>query len=177
MNDSPRGRAVCAATVIPLLTMSLLPLAACAERSAPPPLNGRYDLFVDFAKQTFNGMPTPMVSRTFPVDYTTRCYAGGCVVVLDNSGDRARNPGAPATYEYRWKNGRWETSGPYPYFCDRMNPDSAVKSIRTDYLIPNSDGSFSGERTLAVEAPGCPGEGPGVHRLPTKVTPAGPRTP
>ena len=137
------------------IALSIVTPTACADGPTPP-LNGSYNLFVDFSKQTFNGVPTPMDSKTFPVEYTTRCDASGCVVVMDNSGDVARNPGAPAVFEYRWKNGRWETSGPYPYFCDRTNPNSAVKSVRADYLIPKPDGSFSGERTLTVEAPGAP---------------------
>jgi hypothetical protein len=148
--------------------------SAHADRAQPPPLYGFYNVFVDFSKQTFNGVPTPMDSKTFLVEYTTHCDVNGCVVSMDNSGDRARNPGAPAVFEYRWKNGRWETRGPYPYFCDRMNPDSAVKSVRADYLIPKPDGSFFGERTLTVEGAGCPGEGPGVHWLPISVTPADP---
>ena len=169
MDKSTRGSAVVAA-----IALSIVTLAACANRAQPPPLNGSYTMFVDFSKQTFNGVPTPMDSKTFPVDYTTRCDASGCVVVMDNSGDLARNPGAPAAFEYRWKNGRWETSGPYPYFCDCMNAASAVKSVRADYLIPKPDGSFFGERTLTVEGAGCPGEGPGVHRLPISVIPARP---
>jgi hypothetical protein len=169
MNKSIRRNAAFAAIAIP----ALIP-AACTDRVQPPALNGTYNLFVDFSKQTFNGVPTPMESRTFPVEYTTRCDVNGCIVFMDNSGDHARNPGAPAVYEYRWKNGRWETSGPYPYFCDRMNPNSAVKSVRTDYLIPKPDGSFFGERTLTVEGAGCPGEGPGVHWLPISLTSADP---
>ena len=154
------------------ITLSTVIAIAHADRVRPPPLYGFYNVFVDFSKQTFNGVPTPMDSKTFPVDYTTRCDVNGCVVVMDNSGDVARNPSAPAVFEYRWKNGRWETSGPYPYFCDRLNPDSAVRSVRADYLIPKPDGSFVGERTLTVEGAGCPGEGPGVHWLPTSLTPA-----
>jgi hypothetical protein len=110
-----------------------------------------------------------MDSKTFPVEYTTRCDANGCVIVMDNSGDLARG-----SFRVPMQNGRWETSGPYPYFCDRMNPNSAVKSLRADYLIQKPDGSFFGERTLTVEGAGCPGEGPGVHRLPTSMTPARP---
>ena len=169
MDKSTRGNAVVSA-----IALSIVTLTACAERVQPHQLNGSYNLHVDFSKQTFNGVPTPMDSKTFPVEYTTRCDASGCVVVMDNSGDLARNPGAPPVFEYRWKNGRWETSGPYPYFCDRMNPNSAVKSLRADYLIPKPDGSFFGERTLTVEGAGCPGEGPSVHWLPTSVTPARP---
>jgi hypothetical protein len=143
---------------------------AHADPAKPPALNGAYDLSVDFSKQTFNGAPTPMDSKTFVVDFTTRCDANGCVVRMDNSGDLARNPAAPAFFEYRWRNDRWETSGAYPYFCDRMNPNSAVKSTRADFLIPRPDGSFFGERTLTVEGAGCPGEGPGVHKLPISLT-------
>ena len=77
---------------------------------------------------------------------------------MDNKGDQIRNPGAPLFFEYRWNNDRWETSGQSPYLCQRNDPKSAVKSTRSDYLIPNPDGSFSGERTLVVDGAGCPGE-------------------
>lgn len=147
---------------------------AQSDQVRPPRLNGPYNVFVDFSRQTFNGAPTPMEAKTFVVEFATHCDANGCVVRMDNSGDSARNPGAPAAFEYRWINGRWETRGPYPYLCERMNPNSAVRSVRADYLIPRPDGSFSGERTLTVEGAGCPGEGPGVHRLPISVTPAVP---
>ncbi len=154
------------------VALSVVSPIAHADEVGPQPLYGFYNVFVDFSKQTFNGAPTPMDSRTFLVAFTTRCDGSGCVVRMDNSGDLARNPGAPAVYEYRWKGDRWETSGPYPYFCDRMNPKSAVQAMRTDYLIPKPDGSFFGERTLTLAGAGCPGEGPGVHRLPTSLTPA-----
>ncbi len=157
--------AIALSTVIPIVH---------ADRVRPPPLYGFYDAFVDFSKQTFNGVPTPMDSRTFPVEFTTHCDVNGCVARMDNSGDLQRNPGAPKVFEYRWRDDRWETSGPYPYLCERTNPDSAVKSVRADYLIPKPDGRFFGERTLTVEGAGCPGEGPGVHWLPISLTPADP---
>ena len=153
------------------IALSVSPIAH-ADRVGPPPLYGFYKVFTDFSKQTFNGVRTPMDSKTFLVEFTTHCDVNGCVARMDNSGDLDRNPGAPAVFEYRWTNDRWETRGPYPYFCDRMNPDSAVKSIRADYLIPKPDGGFFGERTLIIEGAGCPREGPGVHRLPTSLTPA-----
>jgi hypothetical protein len=159
------------AVAIAAIALSTLIPIAHADRVRPPPLYGFYNVFVDFSKQTFNGVPTPMDSKTFLVEFTTHCDINGCVARMDNSGDLARNPGAPPVFEYRWKNGRWETSGRYPYFCNRTNPNSAVQSIRADYLIPNPDGSFSGERTLTVGGAGCPGEGPGVHWLPISVTP------
>lgn len=147
---------------------------AHADRVEPPPLYGHYNLFIDFSKQTFNGMPTPMNPITVPVEFTTNCDANGCVARMDNSDDHARNPGAPVAYDYRWNSNRWETSGEYPYFCDRSDPSSAVQARRSDYWIPNPDGSFFGERTLITEGSGCPAEGPGTHTVPIALTPIDP---
>lgn len=147
---------------------------AHADRAEPPPLYGYYNLSIDFANQTFNGMPTPMESKTFPVLFTTNCDVNGCVVRMDNADDHARNPGAPVAYEYRWNVDRWETSGAYPYFCDRNDPHSAVDAQRSDYWIPNPDGSFFGMRTLIVEGAGCPSEGAGSHVVPISMTPIDP---
>ncbi|OBF10497.1 hypothetical protein [Mycobacterium sp. ACS4331] len=154
--------ATAVATVSPL---------ARADRTEPPPLYGHYNLTVDFAKQTFNGTPTPMESKTFPVSFTTTCDANGCIARMDNSDDQKRNPGAPLEFEYRWSNGRWETSGEQPYLCTRTDPDSGVPSRRSDYWIPNGDGSFHGERTLVLDGAGCPGEGPGTHWVPISLMP------
>jgi hypothetical protein len=162
-------------------TLPIGVLAACAalvgspvahaDRAEPPPMYGYYDLSIDFSKQTFNDMPTPMNPITFPVEFTTQCDVNGCVVHMDNTDDHARNPGAPVSYEYKWNNDRWETSGEYPYFCDRNDPNSVVTAQRSDFWIPNPDGSFFGERTLIVSGAGCPGEGPGTHRVPISATP------
>ncbi|MBB2991726.1 hypothetical protein FHR72_003216 [Mycolicibacterium iranicum] len=171
-----RAESVGAALLAACAMLAVTPVAN-AERGTPPLLYGYYEVFVDFSRQTFNGLPTPMPAKTFVVEYTARCDVDGCVVSMDNSGDLTRNPGAPAVFEYRWNGDRWETSGDYPYFCDRANPDSVVQSVRSDYLIPNPDGSFSGERTLVVGGAGCPGEGPGTHRLPIAVTPTDPPPP
>ncbi|WP_448458129.1 MBOE_33420 family protein [Mycobacterium syngnathidarum] len=145
--------------------------AARADRVEPPPIYGSYDLFIDFSKQTFDGTPTPMKSMTVPAEFTTHCDVNGCVARMDSADDHARNPGAPPVYEYRWNADRWETSGEYPYFCDRNDPGSAVPARRSDYWIPNPDGSFFGERTLVIGGAGCPGEGPGTHRLPISLKP------
>ena len=147
---------------------------AHADRVEPVPIYGFYDLHIDFARQTFDGAPTPMDSVTFPASFTTRCDVDGCVATMDNADDHVRNPGAPVEYEYRWADGRWETSGEYPYFCDRNDPASAVTAQRSDHWIPNLDGSFHGERTLVVGGAGCPGEGPGTHRVPISLTPIDP---
>jgi hypothetical protein len=160
-------------------TLVIAVLTACgvvtpvahADRAEPPPLYGSYDVFVDFARQTFNGMPTPMESKTFPVQFTTGCDGNGCIARWDNADDQARNPKAPLVYEYRWTNNRWETSEEYWYLCERTNPDSAVKSQRSDYLIPRPDGSFFGERTFVMEGAGCPGQGPGTQWVPISLTP------
>jgi hypothetical protein len=152
----------------------MIPPVAHADRAAPPPLYGYYNLFIDFSKQTFKGMPTPMNPITVPVEFTTQCDVNGCVVRMDNEDDHARNPGAPLAYEYRWNNDRWATSGEYPYFCDRNDPSSAVMAQRSDYWIPNPDGSFFGERTLITGGAGCPGEGPGTHLVPISLTPIDP---
>jgi len=151
--------------------MSIVSPVANADRAEPPPLYGYYNLSIDFSKQTFNGMPTPMESKTFPASFTTRCDFNGCVSTMDNSDDHARNPAAPMSYEYQWIGDRWATSGQYPYFCDRNDPKSAVQATRSDYWIPNPDGSFFGERTLVIEGVGCPGEGPGTHQVPIALTP------
>jgi hypothetical protein len=156
--------------------LTLSPVAH-ADRAEPPPLYGYYNLVIDFSKQTFNGLPTPMNPITVPVEFTTQCDVTGCGVRMDNKDDHARNPGAPLAYEYRWNNDRWETSGEYPYFCDRNDPNSAVTAQRSDYWIPNPDGSFFGERTLIIDGAGCSGEGPGTHLVPRSVTPIDPPQP
>ncbi len=154
--------------------LSAVSPVAHAERAEPPPLYGCYDVFVDFSKQTFNGRPTPMESKAFPVLFTTHCDVNGCVVSMDNTGDQIRNPGAPLVFEYRWNNDRWETSGEQPYLCQRTDPNSGVPSRRSDYWIPNPAGSFFGEPTLAVDGAGCPVEGPGTHWVPISLTPIDP---
>src|SRR5436853_7841428 len=90
--------------------LAVAPVAQ-ADLAEPPPLYGYYNLFIDFSKQTFNGIPTPMNPITVPVEFTTQCDVNGCVVRMDNKDDHARNPGAPVAYEYRWNDDRWETSG------------------------------------------------------------------
>lgn len=135
------------------------------------PIYGYYDVFIDFSKQTFNSMPTPMNPVAYPTEFATHCDLDGCVARMDNSDDQARNPAAPLFFEYRWNNARWETSGEQPYLCNRTDPGSGVPAVRSDYWIPNADGSFHGERTLVVGGTGCPGEGPGTHWVPISLTP------
>ena len=158
------------------VTCVVLPCApsAHADRAEPVPIYGYYDVRIDFAKQTFNGVPTPMNPVTYPTDFATQCDVDGCVARMNNSDDQTRNPAAPLEFEYRWNNARWETSGEQPYLCDRTDPTSGVPATRSDYWIPNGDGSFHGERTLVVVGTGCPGEGPGTHWVPISLTPIEP---
>ena len=59
-------------------------------------------------------------------------------------------------------------------FCDPTGANGTVPSRRSDFLVPNPDGSFWGERTFIVEGRGCPGEGPGVYWLPISLSPIDP---
>ncbi len=111
MNAAHRSHALTLAGACAAIAFGNGVAFAQSDQVRPPQLSGRYNVFVDFSKQTFNGVPTPMEAKTFVVEFTTHCDATGCVVRMDNSGDIARNPGAPAAFEYRWINGRWETRG------------------------------------------------------------------
>ncbi|MDQ2636279.1 MAG: hypothetical protein M3Y83_05295 [Actinomycetota bacterium] len=148
--------------------------AAHADRVQPVPIYGFYNVGIDFSKQTFNGSPTSMNSISYPTEFTTECDTHGCVARMDNSDDQARNPAAPLEFEYRWNDGRWETTGQQPYLCERTDPNSGVPATRSDYWIPDPDGSFHGERTLVVHGAGCPGQGPGTHWVPITLTPIDP---
>lgn len=149
--------------------------SAQADRVQPVPIYGYYNVFIDFSKQTFNGVPTPMNSVSYSTEFATQCDVTGCVAQMDNSEDQVRNPSAPSQFEYRWNGGRWETSGEQSYLCERTNPSSGVPATRSDHWIPNADGSFHGGRTLVVGGAGCPGEGPGTHWVPIALTPIDPR--
>lgn len=140
---------------------------AGADSSQPVPLNGAYDTFLDHSKQTFNGQPRPSEPSIQPANFRTTCDASGCVAhwLIDRLAD---NPTAPTLFDYHWVNDRWVSSSDYPFHCD---DGSTVDTKRSDFLIPNGDGSFRGKRTFTVGAPGCPGDGPGVYWLPFTLTP------
>ncbi|WAC93909.1 hypothetical protein [Mycobacterium sp. Aquia_213] len=142
--------------------------AAGADRSQPVPLNGAYDTFLDHSRQTFNGKPRPSEPSIQPASFTTTCDASGCIAhwLIDPLAD---NPTAPTLFDYRWSIDRWVSSSDYPFHCD---DGSLVDTKRSDFLMPNGDGSFRGERTFTVGAPGCPGDGPGVYWLPFTLTPS-----
>jgi hypothetical protein len=131
-------------------------------------------IVIDFSKQTFNGMPTPMDPISVPVQFTTQCDVTGCVPVWDNGADHARNPAAPWFSRTDGIATVGKRAVSIPTFAIATTPSSAVKATRSDYLIPNPDGSFFGERTLTIDVAGCPGEGPGTHWLPISLTPVDP---
>lgn len=141
---------------------------ANADRAEPVPLYGFYDTFLDHSQQTFNGQPRFSDPSTQAASFTTVCNASGCVAHWLRTTELAEIPDAPALFDYRWVNGRWESSGPYPFHCD---DGGATDTTRSDFLVPNGDGTFSGERTFTVVAPGCPGDGPGTYWLPFTLTP------
>lgn len=145
------------------------PLAG-ADRPQPAPLYGAYDTFLDHAQQTFNGQPRASEPSIQPADFTTNCDASGCVAHWLLAGRLADNPNAPTLFDYQWATDRWVSSSDYPFHCD---DHSTVATRRSDFLLPNGDGSFHGERTFTVGAPGCPGDGPGVYWLPFTLTPTG----
>ncbi|MCV7413153.1 hypothetical protein [Mycobacterium florentinum] len=116
----------------------------------------------------FNGQPRPSEPSIQPASFTTTCDASGCVAHWLLVNGLADNPTAPTAYDYQWSDDRWVSSADYPFHCDDA---SLVDARRSDFLMPNGDGSFRGERTFTVGAPGCPGDGPGVYWLPFTLTP------
>lgn len=138
-----------------------------ASRPEPVPLYGSYTRDLDRAKQTFNGHANPN-SRPWKQkeDFSTDCKASGCVASTPNL---YTPPGAPKSIDYHWINERWELKADHFFNC---NDGSKVKSVLSEFFTSNGDGSFSGERSIHIDAPGCPDEGPGVYRIPFKLIPS-----
>ena len=147
--------------------IALVP-APVAGADSPQPLNGAYDTFLDHSQQTFNGQPRPSEPSIQPAQFTTTCDAAGCSAHWLLVDPLVGNPNAPSLFDYQWVNDRWVSSSDYPFHCD---DGSTVPTRRSDVLIPNGDGSFRGEGTFTVGAPGCPGDGPGIYWLPFTLTP------
>ncbi|GAB7145753.1 hypothetical protein [Mycobacterium riyadhense] len=142
--------------------------AASADRAQPVPLFGSYDTVLDHAKQTFNGQPRGSEPSTQAASFSTTCDASGCTAHWLLVNKLEENPNAPSLFDYHWAVDRWVSSSEYPFHCDG---GGTVTATRSDFLIPNGDGSFHGERTFTVGAPGCPGDGPGMYWLPFTLTP------
>ncbi|MBV9089722.1 MAG: hypothetical protein JO044_07435 [Mycobacteriaceae bacterium] len=141
---------------------------AVADRPQPVPLYGSYDSFLDHSQQTFNGQPRSSEPATQAASFSTTCGASGCVAHWLRLTELADNPNAPSLFDYQWVNDRWTSSSEYPFHCD---DGSTVTATRTDFLLPNGDGSFAGQRTFTVDAPGCRGDGAGTYFLPFTLTP------
>ena len=141
---------------------------AGADRPQPVPLYGSYDTYLDHARQTFNGDTRPSEPSTQAAAFTTACDAAGCIAHWLLVNKLAENPNAPSLFDYQWVNDRWVSSSQYPFHCEN---GGTVTTTRSDFLMPNGDGSFHGERTFTVGAPGCPGDGPGIYWLPFALTP------
>lgn len=141
---------------------------ASATRPQPVPIYGLYNTYLDHSKQTFNGRPDVSKPQTQPASFTTICVGSGCVAHWLLVGKLTDNPNAPTLFDYHWVNDRWESSGEYPFRC---NDGTKITTTRSDFLKPNGDGSFSGERTFKVTGSGCPGDGPGTYWLPFSLTP------
>jgi hypothetical protein len=155
----------CVATV--LAPLVIVPQAR-ADRAEPVPLYGSYATYLDHSRQTFNGRPEPSGASSQAGAFTTACDAAGCVAHWLRTAELQDNSNAPALFDYRWNGDRWESSGDYPFHCDG---GGQVTALRSDFLKPNGDGSFAGERTFTVTAPGCPGDGAGTYWLPFTLTP------
>ena len=149
--------------VILLISLSL---AVADSRTEPAPLYGSYIRVIDRSKQTFNGH---LNANTRPSkqkeNFFTVCKASGCIAYTPNL--YAPND-APKLIEYRWKTIRWELQADHLFNC---NDGSKVKSILKEFILPTVNGNFTGERAIKISKPGCPGEGPGVYRVPFKLTP------
>jgi hypothetical protein len=156
--------------VVPLAVAASILLApvAGADRAQPVPLYGSYDTFLDHSRQTFNDRPDFSEPSVQAASFATTCVASGCVAHWLRLTELTENPNAPALFDYHWANDRWESTGEYPFHCD---DGAAITTTRSDFLMPNGDGSFSGERTFTVIARGCPGDGPGTYWLPFTLTP------
>jgi hypothetical protein len=142
---------------------------AVADRSEPAPLYGTYDTYLDHSRQTFNGRPDVSDPSVQGASFTTTCVGSGCVAHWLRLTELSENPNAPALFDYQWVNDRWESTSEYPFHCSQGG--GTVMSSRSDFLTPNGDGSFSGERTFTVAGAGCPGDGPGTYWLPFTLTP------
>lgn len=140
---------------------------AIASRSEPMPLNGAYIRDIDRSKQTFNGHPNSNDRpSTQKEEFKTICDRSDCIAQTTNL---YAPPGAPKSINYHWNDGRWELKAELFFHCSN---GEQIKSLLTEYFTPNSDGSFSGERNIKIDGKGCPGEGPGIYRVPFKLTPA-----
>ncbi len=140
--------------------------AIAANRAEPVPLYGSYTRDLDRSKQTFNGHLNgnnrPWKQKE---DFFTVCEASACIAHTPNL---YAPPGSPKYIDYHWINNRWELKADHFFNC---NDGSKVKSVLSEFITSNGDGSFFGERSIKIDEPGCPGEGSGIYRISFKLTP------
>ena len=136
------------------------------SRVEPVPVYGSYIRDLDRSKQTFNShlnansRPWQQKEEFFTVCKRSRCIA--------HTPNLYAPPNAPKYINYYWINGRWELKAEHFFNC---NDGSKVKSKLVEFFIPDGNGSFSGERSIQIGGSGCPGEGPGIYRIPFKLIP------
>ena len=152
--------------LVSLATLTMVSSAMAAKPPEPVPLNGSYTRDLDRAKQTFNGQLNENTRPTKQIEeFSTVCNASGCIAQTPNL---YTPPGTSKSIDYHWSNDRWELKAEHLFNC---NDGSKVSAIFSEFFTPNGDGSFSGERSIQIGGKGCPGEGPGIYRLPFKLTP------
>jgi hypothetical protein len=133
----------------------------------PVPVYGSYIRYLDREKQTFNEKSNPNSRPSEQKEnFFTVCNVSGCVAHTPNLYAPA---GAPKYIDYHWNNNRWELKAEHLFNC---NDGSKVKSTLFEFFTPNGDGSFSGQRSIKIGGVGCPEEGPGIYKIPFKLTPA-----
>ena len=171
-----KSQALPLAVLAACAALALAP-AATADRAEPVPVYGYYNAFLDHSRQTFNGQPAFADPATQLGLFTTDCDVNGCVARWLRETAISQDPDAPAQFDYRWNGDRWESAGEYPFYCNPDGSGGTVVTQRSDWLKPNGDGGFFGERMFTVPAPGCPGQGPGTYWLPIALTPVDPPQP
>lgn len=170
MNKGTKTHAFYPAFYAALVAINLVAASSAnaVTRPEPVPLYGSYNSYLDHSKQTFNGRPDSSQPATQAASFNTICDSKGCVAHWLLLTKLTGNPNAPTLFEYHWVNDRWESTGQYPFHC---SDGSKVTTTRFDFIKPNGDGSFSGERTFKVSGPGCKGYGAGTYWLPFTLTP------
>jgi len=152
--------------ILASFTLFLITIEAIANRVEPVPIYGSYIRVLDRSKQTFNGKMNPNNRPSTQKEvFSTMCEPTGCIAHTPNL---YAPPGAPQYIDYHWNNNRWELSANHFFHC---NDGTQVNSVLSEFFISNVDGSFTGERSIEIDGKGCKGEGPGIYRIPFKLTP------
>ncbi|MGX9789165.1 Rv2253/PknI dimerization domain-containing protein [Mycobacterium sp. MMS18-G62] len=122
----------------------------------PVPLNGSYVVTRALDRQTFNGSPAPAIPFAAKVDFSTTCDSDGCVAHSSLVAN-----GSP--FDFRWTGAAWQTVQHFEWTCG----DHSAPATVTYTLMPDSNGTLTGDRSASVESPGCGS----AHLLGTVVSP------